>query len=217
MRRRNVRNIEDRINNTTNILVKMPEELKGNWKKVFENDNPIYLEIGMGKGDFIIEHAKTYPDINFIGLEKYPSVIIQAYDKVVGLELSNLRLISYDADNILNLFSESEIDKIFLNFSDPWPKTRHAKRRLTNLNFLKKYEVILKENGLIEFKTDNQGLFAYSLVEMNNYPMKFIDLSLDLHNRNKDEYIIKTEYEKKFIQKNYPICYLKAEFYGRTN
>lgn len=217
MRRRNVRNIEERINNTNSLLVKNPEELKGNWKNVFENENPIYLEIGMGKGDFIIEHAKTYPNINFIGLEKYPSVIIQAYDKVSDLELSNLRLVSYDADNILNLFSEKEIDKIFLNFSDPWPKTRHAKRRLTNINFLKKYEIILKENGIIEFKTDNQGLFAYSLMEMNNYPMRFIDLSLDLHNRNKEEYIIKTEYEKKFIQKNYPICYLKAEFYGRTN
>lgn len=217
MRRRNVRNIEERINNTNSLLVKNPEELKGNWKNVFENENPIYLEIGMGKGDFIIEHAKTYPNINFIGLEKYPSVIIQAYDKVSDLELANLRLVSYDADNILNLFSEKEIDKIFLNFSDPWPKTRHAKRRLTNINFLKKYEIILKENGLIEFKTDNQGLFAYSLMEMNNYPMRFIDLSLDLHNRNKEEYIIKTEYEKKFIQKNYPICYLKAEFYGRTN
>ena len=217
MRRRNVRNIEERINNTNSLLVKNPEELKGNWKNVFENENPIYLEIGMGKGDFIIEHAKTYPNINFIGLEKYPSVIIQAYDKVSDLELSNLRLISYDADNILNLFSEKEIDKIFLNFSDPWPKARHAKRRLTNINFLKKYEIILKENGIIEFKTDNQGLFAYSLMEMNNYPMRFIDLSLDLHNRNKEEYIIKTEYEKKFIQKNYPICYLKAEFYGRTN
>lgn len=217
MRRRNVRNIEERINNTNSLLVKNPEELKGNWKNIFENENPIYLEIGMGKGDFIIEHAKTYPNINFIGLEKYPSVIIQAYDKVSDLELANLRLVSYDADNILNLFSEKEIDKIFLNFSDPWPKTRHAKRRLTNINFLKKYEIILKENGLIEFKTDNQGLFAYSLMEMNNYPMRFIDLSLDLHNRNKEEYIIKTEYEKKFIQKNYPICYLKAEFYGRTN
>lgn len=217
MRRRNVRNIEERINNTNSLLVKNPEELKGNWKNVFENENPIFLEIGMGKGDFIIEHAKTYPNVNFIGLEKYPSVIIQAYDKATDLELSNLRLVSYDADNILNLFSEKEIDKIFLNFSDPWPKTRHAKRRLTNINFLKKYEIILKENGLIEFKTDNQGLFAYSLMEMNNYPMRFIDLSLDLHNRNKEEYIIKTEYEKKFIQKNYPICYLKAEFYGRTN
>lgn len=216
MRRRNVRNIDERINSASDLLVKNPEELAGNWGKLFGNDHPIYLEIGMGKGDFIIEHAKTYPDINFIGLEKYPSVLIQAYDKATPLGLTNLKLVVFDATKLLDIFKENEINQIFLNFSDPWPKTRHAKRRLTNHNFLKEYQTILKDDGIIEFKTDNQGLFTYSLMEMNNYQMEFLDLSLDLHH-DKEEYIIKTEYEKKFIAKNHPIYYLKARYYGKRN
>lgn len=216
MRRRNVKNIDERIQNATNLLIQNPEKEKGNWQKIFNNNNPIYLEIGMGKGDFIIEHAKNFPEINFIGLEKYPSVIIQAYDKANKLNLPNLKLISYDADKILEIFKENEIDKIFLNFSDPWPKSRHAKRRLTNHNFLKKYQYILNNLGEIEFKTDNKDLFTYSIVEMNNYQMQFLDLSFDLHH-DKEEYIIKTEYEKKFIAKGNNIYFLKAKFYGTRN
>ncbi len=215
MRRRNVKNITERIKNTTDLLIQNPEQNKGNWQNVFNNNNPIYLEIGMGKGDFIIEHAKTYPNINFIGLEKYPSVIIQAYDKANEQNIPNLKLIPYDADKILEIFT-NEIDKIYLNFSDPWPKTRHAKRRLTNKTFLQKYQTILKEKGEIEFKTDNKDLFTYSILEMNNYKMEFLDLSFDLHH-DKEEYIIKTEYEKKFIAKGNNIYFIKAKFYGTRN
>lgn len=215
MRRRNVKNITERIKNTTDLLIQTPEQNKGNWQNIFNNNNPIYLEIGMGKGDFIIEHAKTYPNINFIGLEKYPSVIIQAYDKASEQNIPNLKLIPYDADKILEIFT-NEIDKIYLNFSDPWPKTRHAKRRLTNHTFLQKYQSILKEKGEIEFKTDNKDLFTYSILEMNNYQMEFLDLSFDLHH-DKEEYIIKTEYEKKFIAKGNNIYFIKAKFYGTRN
>lgn len=216
MRRRNVRNINERMQNTSDLIVSNPLEFPGKWQSLFPNSNPIYLEIGMGKGDFIIEHAKTYPDINFIGLEKYPSVLIQAYEKAKDLNLPNLKLVVFDATELLKLFSEGEISKIFLNFSDPWPKTRHAKRRLTSPSFLKEYETILKEEGEIEFKTDNQGLFEYSLVVMNNYGLKFLDLAFDLHHE-KEEYIIKTEYEKKFMEKNHPIYYLRVKYDGRRN
>jgi len=212
MRRRNVKNADQRIKDASLNVITEGKEHKGSWSKLFGNNNPIHLEIGMGKGDFIIEHARTNPNVNYIGLEKFPSVLIQAADKLNDTHLDNLYLLLVDAATLDEIFEKHEIDKIYLNFSDPWPKARHAKRRLTSSNFLKNYEHILKQDGLIEFKTDNRPLFEYSIVSMNNYGMEFLDLSFDLHNRNVDEYIIKTEYEKKFMAKGNPIYFIQTKF-----
>ena len=210
MRRRNIKNAHERLINNS-IFVLNYEEQCGKWNQLFNNDNPIYLEIGMGKGKFIIEHAKRNPNINFIGFEKYESVIIQAPTKLKeqNLELPNLKLVCADATDLEKIFSKEEITKIFLNFSDPWPKNKHAKRRLTSEIFLRKYEKVLKKDGTIEFKTDNRGLFEYSLISLNNEKWTFLDLSLDLHSR--DEYIITPEYEDRFSEKGNQIYYLEVK------
>lgn len=210
MRRRNIKNAHERLINDS-IFVLNYEEQCGKWNQLFNNDNPIYLEIGMGKGKFIIEHAKRNPNINFIGFEKYESVIIQAPTKLKeqNLELPNLKLVCADATDLEKIFSEEEITKIFLNFSDPWPKNKHAKRRLTSEIFLRKYEKVLKKDGIIEFKTDNRGLFEYSLISLNNEKWTFLDLSLDLHSRDED--IITTEYEDRFSEKGNQIYYLEVK------
>ena len=212
MRRRNVKNVEGRIEAAKKNVIQSGKDYKGKWNELFGNDNPIYLEIGMGKGDFIIEHARTNPNINYIGLEKFASVLIQASDKLNDEHLPNLYLLLVDAEELDEIFDENEISQIYLNFSDPWPKARHAKRRLTSSKFLKNYQTILKDEGTIEFKTDNRELFEYSIVSMNNYGMNFLDLTFDLHHRDPEMYIIKTEYEKKFMAKGNPIYFIKTTF-----
>ena len=212
MRRRNVKNVEVRIEAAKKNVIQSGKDYKGKWNELFGNDNPIYLEIGMGKGDFIIEHARTNPNINYIGLEKFASVLIQASDKLNDEHLPNLYLLLVDAEELDEIFDENEISQIYLNFSDPWPKARHAKRRLTSSKFLKNYQTILKDEGIIEFKTDNRELFEYSIVSMNNYGMNFLDLTFDLHHRDPEMYIIKTEYEKKFMAKGNPIYFIKTTF-----
>ena len=212
MRRRNVKNVEVRIEAAKKNVIQSGKDYKGKWNELFGNDNPIYLEIGMGKGDFIIEHARTNPNINYIGLEKFASVLIQASDKLNDEHLPNLYLLLVDAEELDEIFDENEISQIYLNFSDPCPKARHAKRRLTSSKFLKNYQTILKDEGIIEFKTDNRELFEYSIVSMNNYGMNFLDLTFDLHHRDPEMYIIKTEYEKKFMAKGNPIYFIKTTF-----
>lgn len=207
MRQRNVKNKKEIINNSKYIILN-PEDYIGKWKNLFNNSNPIYIEIGMGKGDFILENAMTYPNINFIGIEKYDSIIALAIKKIDENELDNLKLIRMDALNINNVFKK-EIDKIYLNFSDPWPKERHAKRRLTSDVFLDKYDILFKNNKVIEMKTDNQNLFEYSLISFNNSSYKIEEISLDLHHSNKENNIM-TEYEKKFASKNNRIYYVKV-------
>ena len=200
MRLRNNPRAYDIMNENKDFVVIEPESFKNNWKSVFGNDNPIYIEIGMGKGDFIYENARLNPDINYIGIEKYPSVLAAAINKINLQEdkVSNLRLMRYDAIELNNVFEKNEVDKIFLNFSDPWPKSRHAKRRLTSSKFLDVYRQILVDQGVIEFKTDNRGLFEYSLqsVTENNYHLDYV--SLDLHNSPEANDNIMTEYERKF-------------------
>jgi len=208
MRQRNVKNKKEIINNSKYIILN-PSDYCGKWKKLFNNSNPIYIEIGMGKGDFILGNALAYPDINFIGIEKYDSIIALAIKKIDKYELANLRLIRMDALNINEVFNK-EIDKLYLNFSDPWPKERHAKRRLTSNVFLEKYDSIFKKDKIIEMKTDNQGLFEYSLISFTNNGYKIEDISLDLHNSNVINNIM-TEYEKKFSSKNNRIYYVKAQ------
>lgn len=176
-----------------------PREHFGKWKEVFGNDHPIAIEIGMGKGDFIIENARRNPDINFIGIEKYSTVLTIAVKKYLdGETLPNLCFMKEDAAVLNEVFAESEIDTIYLNFSDPWPKKRHAKRRLTYSTFLDVYKLILKEGGHLIFKTDNRPFFEYSLVSMNNYGAHFFDVCLDLHHSDGYEDNVMTEYEKKF-------------------
>lgn len=180
-----------------------PKELKGSWNKVFNNNNPIYIEIGMGKGDFIIENASMYPNINFIGIEKFDSVIVRAIQKSNELELNNLKLIRMDAMEIDEVF-DKEIDKIYLNFSDPWPKERHAKRRLTSPVFLAKYDTIFKGIPNITMKTDNNALFEYSLESLVNYGYEMTYVTRDLYSEDVSDNIA-TEYEKKFVNKGIKI------------
>lgn len=203
-----IRNIKDKdlIINNCGFLIDNPSNYKGNFKKLFNNDNPICLEIGMGKGKFIYEMAQTYPEINFIGLEKYDSVMAKAIAKM-PLELPNLLLIKDDATNLNNIF-DHEINTIYLNFSDPWPKKRHHKKRLTYPIFLKIYDDVFQGKKHIIMKTDNIDLFASSIVYLSNYGYVINDLSLDL--ANKDIKNIKTEYEEKFMDKGYKINYLEA-------
>ena len=169
MRLKNLKNAKD-ILKTGKYFIENPELLKRSWNKIFKNNNPIYIEIGMGKGDFIINNALQFPNINFIGIEKYDSVIARAIQKSNDLEIDNLRLIRIDALNIDEMF-DKEVEKIYLNFSDPWPKERHAKRRLTSPIFLNKYSKIFKDDNIIEMKTDNVDLFNYSkeMLEINGY------------------------------------------------
>ena len=208
MRRRNVKNAKQRVESHPELVILNPKEYKGKWKSLFNNDNPIYLEIGMGKGKFLLEHAKTNPNINYIGLEKFDSVIVQAVEKIYPCNLNNILLLNVDAEELLDIFEENEINKIFLNFSDPWPKNRHEKRRLSHANFLNRYEVIL--NGDIEMKTDNRELFEFSLISYNENNWHFDELSLDLHHRSEDEHIITTEYEDRFTQKGNVIYFVKV-------
>ncbi len=169
-----------------------------------------HLEIGVGKGDFIIAMAKKFPTINFIGIEKEQSVLVKAIRKLESEELTNVYLLATDAltigDNLQN------IDKLYLNFSDPWPKKKHHKRRLTAKPFLEVYQKILQDDGLIVLKSDNDGFFASSLVSMNNYNMEFITVILDLHNSSLQEENIMTEYEHKFSKQGFKIKYLQAKF-----
>ena len=206
MRVRNVKNKDEIINNS-NYIVSEPINYKGKWQELFNNDNPIYLEIGMGKGNFIIENAKQYSNINFIGIEKNSSVITYAIKKLNGIILPNLKLIRFDANKIDDIF-DKEITKLYLNFSDPWPKERHHKRRLTSNIFLEKYDKIFKENKIIEIKTDNKDLFEYSLISLSNNGYIILDISLDLTKRD-DMNNIKTEYEERFILKNNPIYFVR--------
>ena len=213
MRLRNNPKAYEIMNENSDFVVIEPENLKNNWKDIFDNDRPIYIEIGMGKFYFIFNNACNYPDINFIGIEKYPSVLAAAINKIKQKEkkVTNLRLMHYDAIELEKVFSENKVDKIFLNFSDPWPKSRHAKRRLTSNKFLDVYRKILVDDGVIEFKTDNRSLFEYSLISLNQYPMDLEYVSLDLHNSPENESNIMTEYERKFCTKG-PIYKLVARY-----
>ena len=208
MRLRNVKN-KDEILNSTDYLEINPSDNKSKWNKVFGNNNPIHIEIGMGKGDFIIENAIRYPNINFIGIEKYSSVLARGVEKLRDKELPNLRLIRMDANFIEDVF-DKEIDTIYLNFSDPWPKKRTAKRRLSSDVFLEKYKNIFKKDHNIIMKTDNMNLFEYSLESFSRNGYILEKVSLDLHSSD-IENNIETEYEKKFVAKGNKIYYVNAK------
>lgn len=195
MRLRNVKNASNTIM-ASKYIINEPLEHKGKYKDIFQNNNPIHIEIGMGKGKFIIENALKYPNINFIGIEKFDSVLVRAVEKLENTDIPNLRLIKMDALEIDQVF-EHEIDMIYLNFSDPWPKKRHEERRLTSAIFLNKYNGIFKEIKQIIMKTDNRGLFEYSLKSFTDFGYKIKNISLDLY-KSEITNNIATEYEEKF-------------------
>lgn len=195
MRLRNVKGSGEIIEKS-NYIIKDPKQIKGKYKSIFNNDNPIYIEIGMGKGDFIINNAKKYPNINFIGIEKYDSVIVRAIQKIELENIPNLKLIRIDAMEIDEIF-DKEINLVYLNFSDPWPKERNSKRRLTSEVFLKKYDSIFMKNKRIIMKTDNRKLFEFSIQSLTDYNYKIKDISLNLYEDNIKNNI-PTEYEMKF-------------------
>lgn len=203
MRIRNVKNKEEILNNCS-FLIENPKEYKGKFKELFANDNPIYLEIGMGKGQFIYENAKKYKDINFIGIERFDSIMAKAILKME--EVPNLRLIKYDASLIEEVF-DHEIDKLYLNFSDPWPKNRHENRRLTSKVFLEKYQNIFKDKQQIEVRTDNRDFFLYSVESLGDMEYTLNDVSFNYQSKD----LIMTEYESKFRKKGAKIYHFFAE------
>lgn len=206
MRLRNVKNAKE-ILESSSYYIKNPTFYKGSFSSLFSNENPIHLEIGTGKGQFLIEMALKNPDINFIGMEKYESVLVRAVQKLSLKEIPNLKFISSDAQDISNIF-DHEIDTLYLNFSDPWPKVRHQKRRLTHSSFLKLYDNIFSFDKKIIQKTDNIQLFSFSLEQLSQNGYILERVSLDLH--KEDIVNVMTEYEEKFTNDGYKINYLKA-------
>ena len=207
MRQRNVKNKQEIMDNS-NYFIDNPDDYKNNWNKLFNNKKPIHVEIGTGKGQFIINKAIKYPDINFIGIEKFDSIIARCLQKIPE-GLANLKIVRANALNIEEIFNK-EVDVLYLNFSDPWPKTKWHKRRLTSSTFLEKYDAIFKKGKRIIQKTDNRELFEYSVISLSNYGYKIEELSLDLHNSEIEDNI-ETEYEEKFSKKGNPIYY--ANYY----
>lgn len=210
MRLRNIRGSKESIQGSE-FVIQNPREYRGRWSQVFENTNPIHIEVGMGKGKFITKLAIENPHINYIGIEKYSSVLVRALEKRQEVQLSNLVFIRMDAEYINEVFEKDEIERIYLNFSDPWPKDRHAKRRLTSKEFFHRYDNILKKEGRVEFKTDNKELFEFSLEEVVNAEWKLVNSTFDLHHDSQMSIgNIMTEYEEKFSLKGSPICKLIA-------
>ncbi len=207
LRLKNVKNASNIIKESSYVVLE-PKKIIGKWNDVFENENKIQIEIGMGKGDFIIGMAKQNPNVNFIGIEMYDSVIVRAVQKLENESIPNLKLIRMDANEINEVF-DKEIDVIYLNFSDPWPKERHSKRRLTSHNLLKKYDTLFKNDKKIYQKTDNIDLFAFSIQSLSTYGYTLKNVTLDLYN-NMIEGNVATEYEKRFNEAGTRICRLEA-------
>lgn len=211
MRLRNIPGAKDAIS-ASPLVIQEPESHRGSWRELFEKKQPLYLEVGMGKGRFLMDMARLHPEINYVGIEMYDSVLLRALQKAEelagqGETLSNLRFLRVDARLLPDIFAPGEVSGIYLNFSDPWPKARHAKRRLTSREFLARYDKILEKQGLVEFKTDNQELFAFSLEEVGEAGWKLLEHTFDLHNDEKMRVgNVMTEYEEKFSGQGNPIC-----------
>ncbi len=229
MRLRNIPRAE-RVLTESPLVIKQPETLKGRWQtELFHNDHPIHIEIGMGKGQFILELSKRNPDINYIGIERYSSVLLRAVEKIQGIdshapqvseasaqavdEHPNLRFLCMDAADLSEIFAPGEVDRIYLNFSDPWPKARHARRRLTSSEYFNRYDKVLARGGQVEFKTDNFGLFDFSVETLEESDCwSMIECTRDLHHHETmNDGNIMTEYEAKFSAMNHPICKLIAK------
>lgn len=209
MRLRNIKGSRETIA-ASDRVIEIGKEYKGRWHEVFGNDNPIHIEVGMGKGKFIMTLAQMHPEINYIGIEKYSSVLLRALQKSEEYEGDNILFIRMDAEEIADVFEKDEIDQIYLNFSDPWPKDRHAKRRLTSKEFLARYDKFLKKDGRVTFKTDNRPLFDFSLEQVEEAGWILENHTFDLHNSEYVEGNVMTEYEEKFTAIGNPICRLVA-------
>lgn len=210
MRLRNIPGADEAIADSPHCIQE-PMAEKGRWHLIFGNENPIHIEIGMGKGQFIMQLAKEHPDINYIGIERYSSVLLRALQKMEIEPLPNIRFLCMDASMITEVFDEEEVAKIYLNFSDPWPKERHAKRRLTSRQFFERYDKILAGNGVVEFKTDNDDLFAFSMEEVAEAGWTLDAHTFDLHHDPVlNEGNVMTEYEEKFSSLGHPIHKLIA-------
>lgn len=205
MRLRNITGSREVIAKS-DYVIHEPQNHKGNWKEIFGNDNPIRIEIGMGKGRFIMDLARLNPNINYVGIEKYSSVLFRGIQKMEADPLPNLYFIRMEAEEIAEVFGQEEVDRIYLNFSDPWPKDRHAKRRLPSREFLRRYDEILVKNGVIEFKTDNRDLFRFALEELEPAGWHLNKMTEDLHhNEGMMQGNVMTEYEEKFSSIGNPI------------
>lgn len=211
MRVRKRKGAEDHLANHPQYVILNPEDAKGKWRQVFGNDHPIHIEVGSGKGAFITGMAKQHPEINYIGIDIQLSVLSYALDKVLDADVPNVKLLRVDGSSLTNYFADGEVDMMYLNFSDPWPKTKHEKRRLTYKTFLDTYKQILPERGEIHFKTDNRGLFEYSLASFSQYGMVLKQVWLDLHASNYEGNVM-TEYEEKFSNKGQVIYRVEAQF-----
>ena len=206
MRLKHVKGAEETVASSPRV-VQEPEACRGRWRELFASaDQPLYIEIGMGKGAFITTLAAAHPEIKYIGIEKYSSVLVRAIQKQEELQLPNLLLVRMDAEDVTRVFAPDEIDRIYLNFSDPWPKDRHAKRRLTSVQFLGRYEQILTPEGRVEFKTDNMDLFDFSLASAEEAGWQLLAVTRDLHaDEELSEGNVMTEYEARFSAKGNPI------------
>lgn len=202
---------DDYLKENKDIVQMEPGHYKGKWKRTHTDGKPVYLEIGTGKGQFITGMAKQFPDVHFIGLEVVKSIIVSAVDKVKSSGSENVTLLNENAEKLTEIFEEGEVERIFLNFSDPWPKNRHEKRRLTYHTFLKQYQSILKEKGELLFKTDNKRFFEYSLVSFSKFGCTLEEVTLDLHELQEEGNVM-TEYEEKFSAKGLPIYRCKIRF-----
>lgn len=216
MRLRNKPWAKDKIASYPQYVVSQPEQWKGRWHERFGNQQPIHIEIGMGKGRFITGMAQVNPHINYIGIELQTSVVVVALDKLIEQPLPNLQLLHVNGGDITDFFAPSEVSRIYLNFSDPWPKKKHEKRRLTYRSFLKSDETVLIPNGDIHFKTDNQGLFEYSLASFSQYGMMIKQVWLDLHHSDFQNNVM-TEYEAKFSARGQRIYRVEAQFVAKNN
>lgn len=206
MRLRNIKGSKEFIA-ASPYVVQEPEIYKGKWSELFHNEHPLHIEIGMGKGQFIHELAEQNPEINYIGIEMYSSVLYRALEKREQSELNNLYFLRFDAKYLCDIFAADEVSRIYLNFSDPWPKDRHAKRRLTSTGFLEIYDRILKKDGYVQFKTDNRDLFDFSVETVNESSCwKIKELTYDLHHSEFLPGNIMTEYESRFVAEGKPIC-----------
>lgn len=209
--RYNVVKDADKIISKSNYLVDNPENYKNKWSDFFQNKNPIHIELGMGRGDFIINMAKAHPNINYIGIELYASQMVMAVDRLKSLNLPNLKLINMDAHDLDKIFGK-EIDTIYLTFSEPWPKKQYEKKRFTHESYLRLYDKIFKRDKHIILKTDNKGLFAYSLESLSQYWYSFERVSLDLHHSEIPIENIMTDFEKQYFKEGRPIYYVDAKF-----
>jgi tRNA (guanine-N7-)-methyltransferase len=215
VRLRNKPGAKEKMSQYPRIVIQNPSQHKGNWDKFFNNNHPIYVEVGTGKGQFLMGMGMLHPDVNYIGIEKYDSVLITAMERAIESGQENVKFLNEDVIDILDFFEQGEVDRFFINFTDPWPKNRHEKRRLTYKSFLSMYEQLLKDEGEVHLKTDNQGLFEYSLESFSGYGMSLHNVSLDLHKSDMVGNVM-TEYEEKFSRKGMRIYRCEAKFRSKN-